>query len=157
VGFPLGATSSDQKVFEAKTALRDGAREIDMVLNVGLLKAGHLQEVRTEIRRVVQTLGGKAVLKVIIEACLLEQEEKVQACKIAQEAGADYVKTSTGFSKGGATVEDVRLMRETVGPQMGVKAAGGIRDAATALEMLKAGATRIGTSSGVAIVTTPAF
>lgn len=157
VGFPLGATSSDQKVFEAKTALRDGAREIDMVLNVGWLKAGMDEQVRKEIARVVQTLSGKAVLKVIIEACLLSDEEKVRACLLAKEAGADYVKTSTGFGKGGATVEDVRLMRRTVGDRMGVKAAGGIRDAASALAMLKAGATRIGTSSGVAIVTAESF
>ncbi len=157
VGFPLGATNGDQKVFEAKTALRDGADEIDMVINVGFLKAGLFDEVRKEIARVANILGGKAILKVIIETCLLSDEEKQRACLLAKEAGADYVKTSTGFNKGGATLEDVRLMRDTVGPQLGVKAAGGIRDAATALAMIRAGANRIGTSSGVAIVTAESF
>ncbi len=157
VGFPLGATNADQKVFEAKTALRDGANEVDMVINVGFLKAGLDDEVAHEIARVSNVLGGRAVLKVIIETCLLTDEEKRRACLLAKEAGADYVKTSTGFNKAGATVEDVRLMRETVGPQVGVKAAGGIRDAATALAMIRAGADRIGTSSGVVIVTAERF
>jgi deoxyribose-phosphate aldolase len=157
IAFPFGAASPDQKVFEAKTVLRDGAKEIDMVLNIGWLKGKRDDWVRREIARVVQTVGGKAILKVIIETCLLDEEEKVRACRIVEEAGADYVKTSTGFNGSGATVEDVRLIRSVLSPKMGIKASGGIRDAQTVLAMLQAGATRIGTSSGVAIVTTPSF
>lgn len=151
VGFPLGAMSSDAKAFEAKRAIEDGATEIDMVLNVGYIKSGMLKEAEEDIRT-VKNACGKVLLKVILEACLLTDEEKVTACKLAESAGADYVKTSTGFSKGGATVEDVKLMRATVGDRLGVKASGGIRDAATAEAMIKAGASRLGCSSGIAIM-----
>ncbi|MDZ7374868.1 MAG: deoxyribose-phosphate aldolase [candidate division KSB1 bacterium] len=157
IAFPFGASSPDQKVFEAKTVLRDGAREVDMVLNIGWLKGGKDEWVRKEIARVVHALGGRAILKVIIETCLLNEEEKVRAARIVEEAGGDYVKTSTGFNGPGATVEDVRLIRQTVSPRVGIKASGGIRDARTALEMLQAGASRIGTSSGVAIVNAVSF
>lgn len=151
VGFPLGAMSSDAKAFEAKKAIEDGATEIDMVLNVGYIKSGMLKEAEKDIRT-VKNACGKVLLKVILETCLLTDEEKVTACKLAESAGADYVKTSTGFSKGGATVEDVKLMRATVGDRLGVKASGGIRDAATAEAMIKAGASRLGCSSGIAIM-----
>lgn len=151
VGFPLGATISDVKAFETKEAIQNGADEIDMVINVGALKSGNLDLVESDIRAVVEVSGDKLV-KVIIEACLLTDQEKVVACQLAQKAGADFVKTSTGFSTGGATVADVRLMRETVGPDMGVKAAGGARSYADALAFVEAGATRIGTSAGVAIL-----
>ena len=151
VGFPLGAMSSDAKAFEAKKAIEDGATEIDMVLNVGYIKSGMLKEAEEDIRT-VKNACGKVLLKVILETCLLTDEEKVTACKLAESAGADYVKTSTGFSKGGATVEDVKLMRRTVGDRLGVKASGGIRDAATAEAMIKAGASRLGCSSGIAIM-----
>lgn len=151
VGFPLGAMSSDAKAFEAKKAIEDGATEIDMVLNVGYIKSGMLKEAEEDIRT-VKNACGKVLLKVILETCLLTDEEKVTACKLAESAGADYVKTSTGFSKGGATVEDVKLMRATVGDRLGVKASGGIRDAATAEAMIKAGASRLGCSSGIAIM-----
>ena len=152
VGFPLGAMQMRAKAFEAENAIAEGASEIDMVLNIGALKSGDRRAVEADIRAVRQAAAGPIVLKVIIETCLLSAEEKVQACKIAKNAGADFVKTSTGFSSGGATVEDVALMRKTVGRQMGVKASGGIKDWATAAAMIRAGATRIGTSSGVAIV-----
>ena len=151
VGFPLGATTSAVKAFETKEAIQNGADEIDMVINVGALKTGNLDLVESDIRAVVEASGDKLV-KVIIEACLLTDQEKVVACQLAQKAGADFVKTSTGFSTGGATVADVRLMRETVGPEMGVKAAGGARSYADALAFVEAGATRIGTSAGVAIL-----
>lgn len=151
VGFPLGAMSSAAKAFEAKKAIEDGAAEIDMVLNVGYIKSGMLKEAEEDIRT-VKNACGKVLLKVILETCLLTDEEKVTACKLAESAGADYVKTSTGFSKGGATVEDVKLMRATVGDRLGVKASGGIRDAATAEAMIKAGASRLGCSSGIAIM-----
>ncbi len=151
VGFPLGAMSSDAKAFEAKKAIEDGATEIDMVLNVGYIKSGMLKEAEEDIRT-VKNACGKVLLKVILETCLLTDEEKVTACKLAESAGADYVKTSTGFSKGGATVEDVKLMRKAVGDRLGVKASGGIRDAATAEAMIKAGASRLGCSSGIAIM-----
>lgn len=151
VGFPLGATTSAVKAFETKEAIQNGADEIDMVINVGALKSGNLDLVESDIRAVVEVSGDKLV-KVIIEACLLTDQEKVLACQLAQKAGADFVKTSTGFSTGGATVADVRLMRETVGPDMGVKAAGGARSYADALAFVEAGATRIGTSTGVAIL-----
>ncbi|RYG74736.1 deoxyribose-phosphate aldolase [Lentibacillus lipolyticus] len=152
IGFPLGATSTASKVYETKQALSDGAAEVDMVLNVGELKASNNQAVQRDIEAVIETAKGSALTKVIIETSLLTEEEKVRACQLAREAGADYVKTSTGFSGGGATVEDVRLMRETVGSDMGVKASGGIRDTKTVRAMIEAGATRIGASSGVAIV-----
>ena len=151
IGFPLGATTSAVKAFETKEAIQNGADEIDMVINVGALKTGNLDLVESDIRAVVEESGDKLV-KVIIEACLLTDQEKVLACQLAQKAGADFVKTSTGFSTGGATVADVTLMRETVGPDMGVKAAGGARSCADALAFVEAGATRIGTSAGVAIV-----
>ena len=151
VGFPLGATTSAVKAFETKEAIQNGADEIDMVINVGALKSGNLDLVESDIRAVVEASSDKLV-KVIIEACLLTDQEKVVACQLAQKAGADFVKTSTGFSTGGATVADVTLMRETVGPDMGVKAAGGARSYADALAFVEAGATRIGTSAGVAIL-----
>ena len=151
VGFPLGATTSAVKAFETKEAIQNGADEIDMVINVGALKSGNADLVESDIRAVVEVSGDKLV-KVIIEACLLTDEEKVLACQLAQKAGADFVKTSTGFSTGGATLPDVKLMRQTVGPDMGVKAAGGARSYADAVAFVEAGATRIGTSSGVAIL-----
>ena len=151
VGFPLGATTSAVKAFETKEALQNGAAEIDMVINVGALKSGNADLVESDIRAVVEASGDKLV-KVIIEACLLTDEEKVLACQLAQKAGADFVKTSTGFSTGGATLPDVKLMCQTVGPDMGVKAAGGARSYADAVAFVEAGATRIGTSSGVAIL-----
>jgi deoxyribose-phosphate aldolase len=153
VGFPLGATTTSIKVREAQQAMTDGATEIDMVIHVGALKAGDHQAVQEDIAAVSTACHeGGALLKVIIEAVLLSDEEKVAACLLAQAAGADFVKTSTGFAGGGATVEDVRLMRQTVGPQMGIKAAGGVRSYADVLAMVDAGATRIGASAGVEIV-----
>ena len=151
VGFPLGATTSAVKAYETKEAIQNGADEIDMVINVGALKSGNAALVESDIRAVVEASGDKLV-KVIIETCLLTDEEKVLACQLAQKAGADFVKTSTGFSTGGATLPDVKLMRQTVGPDMGVKAAGGARSYADAVAFVEAGATRIGTSSGVAIL-----
>ena len=152
VGFPLGATTTESKVFETLQAVRSGAEEIDMVMNVCAMKSGNTRAIEQEIQALAAAVEGHAILKVILETCLLTQEEKILACQIAKRAGADYVKTSTGFSTGGATVADVALMRRTVGPEMGVKAAGGIRDYATAKAMLDAGATRIGASAGIAIV-----
>ncbi len=153
VGFPLGATLPEVKAFETETSIRLGAREIDMVINVGRLKSGQDEYVRKDIEAVVTAAHAHgAIVKVIIEAALLTDEEKVRACRLAQSAGADYVKTSTGFGPGGATVEDVALMRRVVGDRMGVKAAGGIRTAEAALAMIEAGATRIGASAGVKIV-----
>jgi deoxyribose-phosphate aldolase len=151
VGFPLGATTKEAKAFEAKNAIENGAEEIDMVLNIGALKSGDFQTVEEDIRAVVETAGG-AVVKVILETGLLSDEEIVKACELSKVAGAHFVKTSTGFGKGGATVEAVRLMRETVGTEMGVKASGGIRNAEMALQMVEAGANRIGASASVAIV-----
>ncbi|MBO4350792.1 MAG: deoxyribose-phosphate aldolase [Proteobacteria bacterium] len=151
IGFPLGAGTTASKVFEAQEAVRCGAVEVDMVINVGALKSRDYALVEYDIRKVVQGVEGTLV-KVIIETCLLTDEEKVIACALAKAAGAHFVKTSTGFSKGGATVEDVALMRRVVGPEMGVKASGGIRDAETAIAMVKAGATRLGVSASVAIV-----
>jgi deoxyribose-phosphate aldolase len=152
IGFPLGAMDSSAKAFEAKRAMEQGATELDMVLNIGALKSGDLKAAEEDIRAVRGEAGGTTVLKVIIETCLLTEEEKVFACEIAKKAGADFVKTSTGFSTGGATVEDVALMRRVVGPEMGVKASGGIKDFATASAMIAAGANRIGAGAGVAIV-----
>ena len=152
-GFPLGAVPSDSKGYEARRAIFDGASEVDMVINIGALKSGELELVRRDIEAV--TGPGRecdVVSKVIIETALLTDEEKVTACTLAKAAGADYVKTSTGFSSSGATVADVRLMRRTVGPEMGLKAAGGIRTLEALQAMLAAGATRIGTSAGVRIV-----
>ena len=151
VGFPLGANTSSVKAFETKDAIANGADEIDMVINVGQLKSGQYEVVKADIRAVVEASQDKLV-KVIIETCLLTNDEKVKACQLAVSAGADFVKTSTGFSAAGATVEDIVLMRETVGPNIGVKAAGGARSYEDAEAFIEAGATRIGTSSGVAIV-----
>ena len=150
IGFPLGASSSAIKAAETRQAVADGADELDMVISVGDLKAGNYEFVRTDIRGVVKAAEGRTV-KVIIEACLLTDEEKSLACKLAMAAGADFVKTSTGFSTGGATVADVKLMRAAVGPNFGVKAAGGIRTRQDALAMIEAGANRIGASAGIAI------
>ena len=152
VGFPLGAMESRAKAFEARTAIANGAAEIDMVMNVGAMKAGDIKTVREDMLAVRRACRAGVVLKVIIEACLLSDEEKVLACEIAKDVGADFVKTSTGFSKSGATVADVALMRRTVGPKMGVKAAGGVRSFEDALAMIEAGATRLGTSAGVLLV-----
>ncbi|MBI4424366.1 MAG: deoxyribose-phosphate aldolase [Elusimicrobia bacterium] len=152
VGFPLGSTTPTVKAIEARDAIANGADEIDMVINIGALKSGNDALALDDIKAVREATRGR-VLKVILETSLLTSEEKVRACAFSKQAGADFVKTSTGFSGGGATVEDVRLMRETVGPLMGVKASGGIRDTATAQAMISAGATRLGTSASVAIVT----
>ena len=152
VGFPLGAIPSESKAAETAVAVKNGAREIDMVIDIGAAKDGDWAKVEADIAAVKAACGDAAKLKVIIETCLLTDDEKVQACLAAKRAKADFVKTSTGFSKAGATVEDVRLMRRTVGPEMGVKAAGGIHTRQEALAMLEAGATRIGASSGIAIV-----
>ena len=151
VGFPLGAIPAESKAAEAAVAVRNGAREVDMVIDIGAAKDGDWDAVEADIAAVKQACG-PAKLKVIIETCLLTDEEKVQACLAAKRANADFVKTSTGFSKAGATAADVKLMRETVGPDMGVKASGGIHNRAEALAMIEAGATRIGASSGIAIV-----
>jgi deoxyribose-phosphate aldolase len=151
IGFPLGAATPETKAFETKNAIENGANEIDMVINVGALKDKQDDLVERDIRAVVEAAKGQALVKVIIETCLLTKEEKIKACEISVKAGADYVKTSTGFSTGGATVEDIRLMRQTVGPEIGVKASGGVRSREDALAMIEAGATRIGASSGVSI------
>lgn len=153
VGFPLGAHRTETKVFETKQAVADGAREIDMVINIGALKAKQYDLVRDDIRGVCGAAhAGGALLKVIIEAALLTDDEKVRACELSRDAGADFVKTSTGFGPGGATVHDVALMARTVGGELGVKAAGGIRNYEQAQTMIAAGATRIGASAGVKIV-----
>jgi deoxyribose-phosphate aldolase len=151
VGFPLGAMETDVKRFETEAAIDAGAQEIDMVINIGRLKDGDDKHVLRELRDVVEAADERPV-KVILETCLLTDEQKVRACKLVVEAGALFVKTSTGFSKSGATLEDVKLLRQEVGKDFGVKASGGIRDAVTALAMIEAGATRLGTSNGVAIV-----
>lgn len=151
IGFPLGASASEVKAFEVKKAIEDGATEVDMVLNIGALKAGDLEVVTNDMIQVVEAAKGKALVKVILETCLLTPEEIVTACKCAVKAGADYVKTSTGFSTGGATVEAVKLMAETVGPNIGVKASGGVRSLEDAQAMIANGATRLGSSAGVAI------
>ena len=156
IGFPLGATSSETKAFETRTAIEQGATEIDMVINIGALKARDLETVAKDIRGVVNAAHAKNIIvKVIIETALLTDEEKTIASLISKEAGADFVKTSTGFAGGGATVHDVELMRKTVGPQMGVKASGGVRTYEDAASMIKAGATRIGASAGVKIIQGP--
>jgi deoxyribose-phosphate aldolase len=153
IGFPLGATPSDVKSFEARGAVLDGADEIDMVINMASARANDKGALVDDIRAVAETVhAGEAILKVIIETSMLDDEQKVIACQAAVEAGADFVKTSTGFNGGGATVEDVALMRKTVGPDLGVKASGGVRSLADAQAMIAAGATRIGASSGIAIV-----
>jgi len=151
IGFPLGSTTPTVKAIEARDAIANGADEIDMVINIGALKSGNDMMVLEDIKAVREATRGR-VLKVIIETSYLTKDEKVRACRMAKQAAADFVKTSTGFGSGGATVEDVALMRETVGPEMGVKASGGIKDAKAAEAMIKAGATRIGTSASIAIV-----
>ena len=153
IGFPLGANTKEVKVFETKDAIEKGAEEIDMVINIAKLKDGDDDYVESEIAGVVEASKGKAIVKVIIETCLLTDDEKKQVCNLAVKAGADFVKTSTGFSTGGATIEDVALMKQTVGAHVGVKASGGIRSKEDAQAMVHAGATRIGASSGIAIVT----
>ena len=154
IGFPLGANETRTKVFEAELALSEGARELDMVQNIGALRCGQHDQVHKEIAELARLSHSHgAILKVILETCLLTDYEKVTACRIAKDAGADFVKTSTGFSTSGATVEDLRLMREAVGESLGVKASGGIRTLESLRAMVAAGATRIGTSSGVAILT----
>ncbi|NRF93398.1 deoxyribose-phosphate aldolase [Paenibacillus frigoriresistens] len=152
IGFPLGATTSATKAFEATNAITNGATEIDMVINIGSLKDGNNDVVENDIKAVVEAAAGKAIVKVIIEICLLTEEEKVRACELSAKAGADFVKTSTGFSTGGATAEDIALMRKTVGPDIGVKASGGVRSLKDMQKMIVAGATRIGASSGVKIM-----
>ncbi len=151
IGFPLGATTTMTKVYEADEALENGADELDMVINIGALKSKDYEYVESEIKKIVN-LAGRKIVKVILETCYLTDEEKITACKIAEASGASFVKTSTGFAPGGATVEDVKLMRETVGNRLGVKASGGIRTLDDALKMISAGANRIGTSSGKAII-----
>ncbi len=154
IGFPLGANETRTKLFEAELALSEGAQELDMVQNIGALRSQQLDMVREEMEELARlSHGAGALLKVILETCLLTDEQKIAACRIAKEAGADFVKTSTGFSTSGATIEDVKLMRETVGESLGVKASGGVRTLESVRAMVAAGATRIGTSSGVAIVT----
>ncbi|HLR66497.1 deoxyribose-phosphate aldolase [Virgibacillus alimentarius] len=152
IGFPLGATTTATKVFEAKQAIKDGATEIDMVINIGELKSNNDSFVREEIEAIVQAADKQALVKVIIETSLLNKDEKVRACLLAKEANADFVKTSTGFSGGGASLENIKLMRQTVGPEMGVKASGGVRDLSFTKALIEAGATRIGASSGKDIV-----
>lgn len=152
IGFPLGASTSETKAFETTDAIAKGATEVDMVINISALKDGKDDYVEQDIRAVVEAAAGKALVKVIIETCLLTDEEKVRACQAAVRAGADFVKTSTGFSTGGATPEDIALMRRTVGPDMGVKASGGVRSFEDMQKMIEAGATRIGASSGVKIM-----
>lgn len=152
IGFPLGANTPEVKAFEVTQAIKDGATEVDMVINIGALKDGNNELVERDVKAVVDAAKGQALTKVIIETCLLTDEEKVRACELAVKAGADYVKTSTGFSTGGATKEDIALMRKTVGPDIGVKASGGVRNAADAEAMIAAGATRIGASAGIEIV-----
>jgi len=152
IGFPLGATTSETKAFETNNAIEHGADEVDMVINIGALKDENDDLVEKDIRAVVEVAKGRALTKVIIETSLLTKEEKIRACELSVKAGADYVKTSTGFSTGGATVEDITLMRQTVGPEIGVKASGGVRSTADAQKMIEAGATRIGASSSVAII-----
>jgi deoxyribose-phosphate aldolase len=152
VGFPLGANTSTVKAFEAQEAIKNGADEVDMVLNIGQLKSQNYDAVQKDIEAVVAVAKDRALVKVILETCLLTDEEIVKASELAKLAGADFVKTSTGFSTGGATVEAVRLMRATVGPEMGVKASGGIHNEAEALAMVEAGASRLGTSASIAII-----
>ncbi len=153
VGFPLGAADSRTKGFETRNAIENGASELDMVINIGALKSGDLNEVEEDIRHVIRACRSTTVTKVILETCLLTDDEKVLACEISKKAGADFVKTSTGFSKAGATVQDIALMRRVIGPEMGVKAAGGVRTFDDAKLMIESGATRIGASASIKIVT----
>ena len=152
VGFPLGATSTESKVFETLDSINKGADEIDMVINISALKNRDYDYLALDIKKVVEAASNRAIVKVIIETCLLSEEEKVRACELSMDAGAHYVKTSTGFSTGGATVEDVKLMKSIVKDRLKVKASGGIKDLETAKKMIEAGASRLGTSSGVKIV-----
>lgn len=152
IGFPLGATTPRVKAAEANEAVSNGAAEVDMVLNIGALRSKHYNAVLEDIKAVVSAVQGRAVVKVILETGLLNETEKIKACELSVAAGADFVKTSTGFGASGATLEDIALMRRIVGPSKGVKASGGIRDTATALAMIDAGANRIGTSSGIKII-----
>ncbi len=152
IGFPLGANTVDTKIFETTDAIRNGAEEIDMVINVGALKSGDFEKVENDIRGVVYTARPTAIVKVIIETSLLTDDEKIKACVLAKAAGAHFVKTSTGFGSAGAKIEDIWLMREVVGPKMGVKASGGVRDYDFARELVLAGASRIGASAGIKIV-----
>ncbi|TDQ57588.1 deoxyribose-phosphate aldolase [Mesocricetibacter intestinalis] len=151
IGFPLGANMTAVKVFETEQAIAAGAGEVDMVINVGWIKSGRWEAVKADIQAVLNAAAG-ATLKVILETCLLTKEEIVKACEICRELKVGFVKTSTGFNKGGATVEDIALMRRSVGPDIGVKASGGVRDTASALAMIEAGANRIGASAGIAII-----
>lgn len=153
IGFPLGSSTPETKAFETKDAIQKGATEVDMVINISKLKDKKNDEVLEDIKAVVNAADKKALVKVIIETCLLTDEEKERACKLAKDAGADFVKTSTGFSTGGATKEDIALMRKTVGTEMGVKASGGVRTYEDAVTMIESGATRIGASASIAIVT----
>lgn len=153
VGFPLGAMTSQSKAFETAEAVKNGADEIDMVINIGALKSGDYDFVEKDIRSVREAASGKTILKVIIETSMLTDDEKIKACELSEKAGADFVKTSTGFGGGGATVEDVKLMRKTVSDKVLVKASGGIRDFETALAMLEAGASRLGIGSSIAVMT----
>lgn len=152
VGFPLGGNTTETKVFETKKAIEEGAEEIDMVINIGMLKSGEYNYVERDIHVVVEAAGKRGCVKVILETCFLTEEEKIKGALIAREAGAHFVKTSTGFGKEGATLGDVALLRKVVGSDLGVKAAGGIRDYQKAVKMIKAGANRIGTSASVAII-----
>lgn len=152
VGFPLGACITHAKVTETKKAIKQGANEIDMVINISALKDNDLEYFENDIHAMVKTVKGNASLKVIIETCYLTKEEKITACELSKKAGADYVKTSTGFGSAGATVEDIALMRKIIGNEMGIKASGGIRSLDDALAMIEAGATRIGASSGIKII-----
>ena len=152
IGFPLGAMSKEAKIFEAVQCIKDGATEIDMVVNIGFLKSGKYIEVEEEIRDIRKSIG-KNILKVIIENCYLTNDEKIAMTEIVLRSGADFIKTSTGFGTGGATLEDLKLMKEIVKDKIEIKAAGGVKNIATALEFISAGATRLGTSSGVQLVT----
>jgi len=155
IGFPFGTHTPEAKKFEAQEAIQNGAKELDMVINIGAVKSNDWQLVKRDIQAVVEAAKGKAGVKVIIETALLTDEEKVKACAVSKIAGADFVKTCTGFAGGGATVEDIELMRKTVGPEMGVKASGGVRTYETAVKMIKAGANRLGATAGIAIISGP--
>lgn len=152
IGFPLGANTKETKAFETGQAIAEGVTEVDMVINIGALKDREYDRVEEDIKAVVEAAADKALVKVIIETCLLTKKEKIKACELAMKAGADYVKTSTGFSTGGASIEDIELMKSVVGDKLGIKASGGIRDRKTALEMIEAGATRLGASAGIKII-----
>lgn len=152
VGFPLGATSTESKVYETRIAIEQGADEIDMVINIGALKSNLVDIVEEDIKAIVEATKDKAIVKVIIETGILTREEKIKACELSKKAKADFVKTSTGFGYGGATYDDVKLMRSVVGPDMGVKASGGVKTYEDAIKVIEAGATRIGASAGISIV-----